>query len=161
MTEIGIGKHVKYFMRNGMVLEGTIEKDTASECILKSMNGKSNMIIHNPTDDILITKVILEEAEILEDTDITEEKAPKEWLEIQSDLSDKVQEVLHPTHNAELNKMNVEELRRMVQEQERQIITQKKKEHFGTPGAPKRVVQYSNPFAERRSPHQPRRLPKR
>jgi sRNA-binding regulator protein Hfq len=74
MFNIETGSQVKYFLLNGMVLEGIVEKDTASECVLRSLDGKSLMIIHRPSEDILMTKVVLgEEVEVPE-----EKETPKE-----------------------------------------------------------------------------------
>lgn len=132
------GKHVKYFLRNGMVLEGIVEKDTAAEVILKSLDDKSLMIIHKPAEDILLTKVMLQE----------HDEIPKEQSENQSRelIREKLQEVVNPTGSEELDKLNIDQLKQLVQEQEKQIIAQKKTEHFGSPGTAKQVVPYSNPL---------------
>jgi hypothetical protein len=153
MTDIEVGKHVKYFLRNGMVLEGFVEKDTPSECILKSIDGKNLLIVHRPTEDILLTKVLLEEPEIVEEKVV---ETPKKLTETQQEVRDKLQQVIRPTGEPELVKLNIKQLRVLVQEQDKQIIAQKKKEHFGSPGAAKRAVPYSTP----KSAYMPGKLPR-
>ena len=154
------GQHVKCFMRSTMVLEGLVEEWTEAQVVLKSLDGQSLMIIHSPGTDIMITKVILEEPqEIPEET--VERKLPQEWRGVQPKewIQEKLAEVLEPTGDEDLDKLNVEQLRRLVQEQEKQMIAQKKKEHFGTPGAPKRSMPYSNPFGK--SAYVPGKLPRK
>ena len=144
------GKHVKYFLRNSMVLEGIVEKDTAAECILRSMDGKSLMIVHRPTDDIILTKVVLEEPE-----EISEEKKVVEETEAKQQIRGKLHEVMQPTGDVELDKLNIKQLRNLVIEQDRKIIEQKRREHFGSPYAPGKMGKYSTP----RSAYMPGRLP--
>lgn len=133
------GKHVKYFLRNGMVLEGIVEKDTAAEVILQSLDGKSLMILHKPTEDIMMTKVMLAAAP-------QEVQAPVEPTEAQEKIKDKLHEVQQMSEDPELQKMSIEELRQLVVAQDRQLIENKRREHFGSPDAPKRAVPYSNPL---------------
>jgi sRNA-binding regulator protein Hfq len=144
------GKHVKYFLRNGMVLEGIIEKDGGSEVVLQSLDGKSLMILHKPAEDIMMTKIILEE--------VADEPAPQEPAPVaqttsntpaQDPVSEKLQQVLQQD-DPDLQKMSIEELRQLVMEQDRQLIANKKKEHFGTAGAAK-MTKYSSPYSPMRT----------
>lgn len=164
MSDRVIGQHVKCFLRNTMVLEGIAEEWSDTRVVLKSIDGKSLMIIHKPADDILMTKVVLEEPVISEETKVVEETVHKEHVR------QKLTEVLQPDVDPELQKKNIQELRQMVVEQDRQIIASKTKEHFGSPGAAK-TTQYSSPYmprrtvgrkivyGERRSAYQPGKLP--
>jgi hypothetical protein len=131
------GQHVKCFMRNSMILEGIIEDWALAEVILKSLDGKNIIIVHRPTEDILLTKIILQEDTVNAlSTKISETK---------QEIREKLQEVLQPTGDVENDKLNLKQLRRLVKEQEKQMIANKKKEHFGTPNNAKRAVDYSNP----------------
>ena len=135
------GQHVKCFMRSTMVLEGIVEEWADFQVVLKSLDGQSLMIVHRPVDDIMLTKVILEESqEIIEEI----KERPVGALEAQLKIRNKLQEVLSPSGELDLDKMNVDQLRELVQEQDRQLITQKKREHFGAAGNVKRVVPYSD-----------------
>src|SRR5271170_6957020 len=53
-----LGRHVKCFLRNSTVVEGVVEQwgDTLQ---LQSLDGKSLLIIHQPAQDIVLTKVLL------------------------------------------------------------------------------------------------------
>jgi hypothetical protein len=133
------GKHVKYFLRNGMVLEGIVEKDTAAEVVLKALDGESLIIIHKPAEDIMMTKVVLTEP-------ISEERVQHNLTEAQERIKAKLHEVQQPVDDPELQEKNLTELRQMVLEQERQIIVNKRREHFGSPGAARQAVPYSNPL---------------
>lgn len=145
------GKHVKYFLRNGMVLEGIVEKDTAAEVILKSLDSKSLMILHKPTEDIMMTKVMLveETEEPLPEEEPYGETQPTDHVEFHNRAVAKLQEV-ESASSEELREKSISELQAMVREQDRQILTEQKKEHFGTPDAPK-MTHYSSPYTPMRT----------
>lgn len=146
------GKHVKYFLRNGMVLEGIVEKDTAAEVVLKSLDAKSLMILHKPTEDIMMTKVVLVEEveELLPEEASYEEPQPTDHVEFHRKAVTKLQEIEDARGDKELEEKSINELQEMVREQDRQILAQQKREHFGTPGNAK-LTQYSSPYAPRRT----------
>lgn len=132
------GHHVKCVMRTSLVLEGIVEEWAEARVVLRSLDGESLMIIHRPTEDILLTKVMLTEP-------ISEKKVEHNQTEAQEKIKTKLQEVQAEV-DPELQEKNIAELRDMVKEQERQIMINKRREHFGTAGAPKRSVPYSNPL---------------
>lgn len=163
------GKHVKYFLRNGMVLEGICEKDGGSEVVLKSLDGKSLMILHKPAEDIMMTKVVLiEETEPpQEEEEPYNEPQPTDHVEFHDRAVAKLREVQQAGNDPELAEKSMTELREMVQDQDRKIIAEKRREHFGTPDAPK-MTQYSSPIVPMRtvgrrimprSAYQPGKLP--
>jgi hypothetical protein len=138
------GQHVKCFMRSTMVLEGIVEEWTDIQVVLKSLDEKSLMIVHRPADDILLTKIfVLEETREISE-EIIKKETPKEWLEAKHDIRDKLQEVISPTGDVDLDKLNINQLRELVHEQDKQLIVQKKREHFGTVGNVKRAMPYSD-----------------
>lgn len=137
------GSHVKYFLRSGMVLEGIVEEDTASQVVLRSLDGESLMILHRPTEDILMTKVMLRP--LTEEIPVEPAK-PVAPTEMQERVKNKLHGALQSVEDPELQKKSIEELREMVREQDKQIIAQKRREHFGVPGAAK-FTQYSTPFS--------------
>lgn len=163
------GKHVKYFLRNGMVLEGIVEKDTATEVVLQSLDAKSLMILHKPTEDIMMTKVVLveETEEPVAEEEPYNEPQPTDHVEFHDRAVAKLREVAEAEGNPELTEKSMAELREMVQDQDRKIIAEKRREHFGTPDAPK-MTQYSSPYSPMRtvgrkvvprSAYQPGRMP--
>ena|SRR5258706_10131211 len=110
-------QHVKCFMRSGMVLEGIVEEWTEAQVVLKSIDDQSLMIVHRPIDDIILTKIIL--------------RAPKIIPQLKEGIKNKLQEI-QQTEDPDLNKKNITELQQMVIEHDKQIILNKRKEHFGS-----------------------------
>lgn len=160
MSDIKVGQHVKYFLRNSMVLEGIVEKNTASECVLKSLDGKSLMIVHRPTEDILLTKVMLEESTEV----IPVENHPQDQALVvaisnndSNPVREKLHEVLKPSGDEELDKLNIKQLRDLVVEQEKKIIRDKTREHFGSAYSPGKMGKYSTP----KSAYMPGKIPPR
>lgn len=131
------GHHVKCVMRNSLVLEGIVEEWSEARVVLRSIDSESLMIIHRPADDILLTKVMLTEL-------IPEKKVEHSPTEAQEKIKAKLQEA-RLADDPELQEKSIAELRDMVKEQERLIIVNKRREHFGSPGSAKRTVPYSNP----------------
>ena len=138
------GQYVKLFLRNGMALEGVIEESTSAQVVLRSINDQSLMIIHRPNEDIMLTKVMVD----LPSAEVPPEPEPvPEPSEMQVKIKEKLQEALQVS-DPQLQNLSVEELRKLVFAQEKQIITQKRKEHFGSAGSAK-LTQYSTPFHPR------------
>lgn len=138
------GKHVKYFLRNGMVLEGIVEKDTAAEVVLKALDGESLMILHHPAEDIMMTKVVLVE-QVPEETAV-----PKPPSEFHEKVAAKLSEIREAEHDLELKEKSIAELKEMAREQELRILAQKKREHFGNAGAAK-MTEYTSPYSPMRT----------
>ena len=130
------GHHVKCVMRTTLILEGIVEEWSEARVVLRSIDGESLMIIHRPAEDILLTKVMLVEP-------IPKKKVEHNLTEAQEKIKAKLHEVQVETE-PELQEKSIAELRDMVREQERQIIINKRREHFGSVGAPKQAVPYSN-----------------
>src|ERR1700679_3910433 len=101
------GQHVKCFMRSTMVLEGIVEEWTDSQVVLKSLDEKSLMIVHRPVDDIVLTKVILEEPQEISE-EIIKKETSKGVLEAQLEISNKLKEVMDPTGDPNLDEMNID-----------------------------------------------------
>lgn len=130
------GHHVKCVMRTTLVLEGIVEEWSEARVVLRSIDGESLMIIHRPAEDILLTKVMLTEP-------ISKKKVEHNLTEAQEQIKAKLHEVQAETE-PELQEKSIAELRDMVREQERQIIINKRREHFGSVGASKQAVPYSS-----------------
>ena len=139
------GLHVRCFIRSGaMVLEGIVEEWTDAQVVLQSISDQSFMIIHNPSADIVFTKVVLEESlEIPAEKEVREPPAiprQQQSTRLQEQIKGKLQEALQPSGDVDLDKLNVKELRDLVMEQEKQLIVQKRRQHFGSG----KVMKYSN-----------------
>lgn len=148
------GLHVKCFMRSTMVLEGIVEEWTEAHVVLKSLDGQNLMIVHKPAEDIMLTKVVLAEPEeIPAEKEVREPTNPRrqQSTKLQEQIKGKLQEALQPSGDIDLDKLNVKELRNLVLEQEKQIIAQKKQQHFGSG----KVLKYNTPG----SAYMPGKLP--
>lgn len=55
------GQHVKCLMKNNTIAEGIVEEWYDNYVKLKAIDGKSYLIIHRPGEDIMLTKVMLDE----------------------------------------------------------------------------------------------------
>lgn len=124
-------QHVKCVLKNNAVIEGIVEKWDSTEIILKSLNSKSVIIIHAGVSDIMFTKIVLEEEVVTNSENIKEA------------ISSKIQETLQISNEqVDLKTKSLQELVLLKQEHERQIITEKLKDHnltevkkvtYGTP----------------------------
>lgn len=144
MITVDKGQYVKLFLRNGMALEGIVEESTGAQVVLRSINDQSLMIIHRPSEDIMLTKVMVNAEMVAEPDPKPEPKPVPELSEMQVKIKEKLQEV-QQISDPDLQNMSIADLRALVIEQEKQIIAQKRKEHFGSPGAAK-LTQYSTPM---------------
>jgi hypothetical protein len=55
------GQHVKCLMKNNTIAEGIVEEWHGNYVKLKALDGKSYLIIHHPGEDIMLTKVMVDE----------------------------------------------------------------------------------------------------
>jgi hypothetical protein len=133
------GQHVKCFMRTGMALEGIVLEWADTQVVLQSIDGKSLMIVHRPVEDIMLTKVVLDE----EPDEISEEKPSP--TQMQESIKKKLHEAQAYSEDEDLQRKSIEELRKLVIAQDKHIIADKTKEHFGSAGAGK-TTQYSSIF---------------
>jgi hypothetical protein len=135
-----INQHVKCIFKNGSIIEGIIQSWSKDEAILLSLHDDSLMVILHPSDDLILVKIVITQLP----EKIIKKETPKEWREAKHDIRDKLQEVMSPTGDVDLDKMNINQLRELVHEQDKQLIVQKKREHFGTVGNVKRAMPYSD-----------------
>jgi sRNA-binding regulator protein Hfq len=155
MMLVGLGRHVKCFLRSGMVLEGIVEESTDVQVVLRSLNDESLMIIHRPAEDIMLTKVMPIQ-EPTETVEIKPQPVPEQPV-TQIQIKNKLEEALQ-TDDPELQNLSIEELRQLVHEQDKQMIAQKRKEHFGSAGAAK-MTQYSSPYVSMKTAYKPGKIP--
>lgn len=107
-------QHVQVLLRVGGTIEGFVEEWSEGESILKSLDGKSIIIIPKTSDDIMLVRVFLPE---------------KTLPEIKSAIKEKIEEVLQPSGDPEADEANLQQLREMSIQQEKKIIVEKIKEH--------------------------------
>jgi len=133
-------QHVKCFMRSSMILEGIVEEWSEKEIVLKSLDGDSIMIVHHPAEDVILTKIIINNSA---------EKPTQELPKIAGQIAEKLKDIIQSNENPEINKLNLDQLRILSKRQDAKIIAEKKKEHFGEIGNVK-MPEYSNPILKRK-----------
>lgn len=125
-------QRVKCIFRNGTIVEGIVE-EWGQEVHLVSLTDNSLMIICHPDEDIMMIKIMADEAEeIIEDKDNSENNSTP----IQDQIRTKIKEVIVPQEDPELQRLSITDLKRLADEQERQIIAKKIKQHFPSAYAP-------------------------
>lgn len=139
-------EHVKCFLRNSVMIEGIVIDWTTTQVQLQSLDGESILIIHNPSQDIILTKVLQhhlprESSENLPTK--PESSVPTATLEEAFQLL----ATEDPEPDEEINPISlrvktVAELKIELAKEERRIVSQKLKTH--QPETPKKV-QYSYP----------------
>jgi len=125
-----VGQHVKCLLKNNTIAEGIVEEWYNNYVKLKALDGKSYLIIHHPNEDIMLTKVMVEEKE--------ENSAPPPTLE------KVIQEApVEPIDQMALDAKSKAELQIEMAKQEREIVAAKLREHhigevkkvkYGQPG---------------------------
>lgn len=130
------GQYVKCWFRNNVMIEGYVESWTDKQSVLKSLDGKSILIIFNTDDDIVAIKVMLPKWD-----------QPSSPTEIKTELEEKFQKIYDEPSDSELRVLKLSQLKQMMNEQEKKIITDKLKSHtidgarkieYGYPGIHKK-----------------------
>jgi hypothetical protein len=134
MIQIEKDKYIKCAFKNGTFIEGIVQLWTKEEAVLQSYDG-SSMIIAHPEKDILFVKVMLHRPK---------EESMRPVEEIKGDISNKLKEIQSdPDAPPDLQNKSISELRKMVVDQDKQIMVNKIRTHFAG-GVPKN--NYATPF---------------
>jgi sRNA-binding regulator protein Hfq len=128
-----VGQFVRLFFRNGIQLEGIIEKWSNAESVLKPNNDENRLLIMQTKQDVMICKIIANH--------VAPEELPKKLNELVSQF----QEVYEQPSNDDLRTKSLAQLKMAMNKQEKQIIANKLKQH--TPSNITRV-NYGNPFTK-------------
>lgn len=117
------GQHIKCLLRNNIFVEGILEEWFANMVKLKSLDGKSIIVITDPKD-IMMFKVFLEkpEKEIEEFSEFTVPIPPTE-------LEQEFQSVYEQPSDEPTRTKSLAELRVLMAEEERQNIVNKLRSH--------------------------------
>lgn len=169
---LDVGNHVKCVLQNGAVVEGIIEIWEENRVQLKSLDGKSILIISHPSRDIMLIKIILEEEDYQlppEQWDIDERtsaqkvadkiraKASVQKTELEEKFDEAVE--VHDPNNPD-DRQSLAELRVELAKQERQIIAEKLREHRPSPYKPGTTPYHYPPVIMKdKSAYQPGRIP--
>jgi hypothetical protein len=142
-----VGQHVKCFLRTSTIIEGIVQESSERQLILKSLDGENLLIVHQPIQDIVLTKVLLSK------------KAPEE---LQKNLSSKPPAAFqHETLNqafeatvAEgeeepdpmaLQAKTTAQLRIELAKEERKILAAKLRDHHPNSAEAPRKITYGYP----------------
>lgn len=112
-------QYVKIFFKNGLQIEGFVEEWTIAQCVLLSTDKQSKFIILDSKNDILGIKFSVEE-KLPPEVELP--KLQKEFKEV----------VESPTSDLRLK--SLVELKQLMNEQEKKIISEKVKSHTATGG---------------------------
>jgi hypothetical protein len=149
-----INEHVKCFLRNSTVIEGIVISWAVNEIQLQSLDQQSILIIHNPAQDIVLTKVLLadvadEPAEILPDKPHRGDP-PVATLEEAFELLT-VEEPEEQVDPMALQAKSTAELKVQLAIQERNIVAKKLKNHHFTEVPRKTTYGYPGFFKKSRA----------
>ena len=112
---------IKVFFRNGFQAEGFVEEWTDQKSSLRSLDGKSILIIQRTIDDIMFVKVLL---------DNKPNKINQKLLaDEETDLEKKFDEVLKEPSDDNMRVKKLAELRILLADQDRKIVAQRLKDH--------------------------------
>lgn len=112
---------VKIHFKSGLQLTGKVEKWAESEAILISSDGECRIIIPHPSDDIVAILILPDRANIKQKIVAKEEEKVI--------LEKKLEETLKEPSGDNLRVKKLAELRILLAEQDKKIITDKLKDH--------------------------------
>lgn len=114
--------HVKILLRNNATVEGIVQ-EWSNFIKLQSLDEQSYMIIPRPEDDIILIKVFLE------NPSEEKEKIKTTSEEIKTELEQQFQQVVEQPSDDPTRHKSLAELKVLLVNQDRQIITDKLRSH--------------------------------
>jgi hypothetical protein len=137
MISIDKDKHIKLVFKNGTVAEGIVQSWTKENATLQSIHDGSQIIVMHPEKDIQMIKIMPDHVEDQTLAPTNEEivvQQEQPYDAIKENIREKVREiqtaVAENIDPNDLQSKSIEELRKMVVEQDRQIIANKIRQHF-------------------------------
>lgn len=106
------GQHVKCVLRNNLILEGIVEVWSDEQSSLYSLDRSSISIIQHTSEEVVVVKIIL-----------------KSHSQVKNHLEEKFDEVYAQPSDNDLRIKEMAELKILLAEQEKKIISEKIKEH--------------------------------
>lgn len=119
------GQHVKCLLRNNSIAEGIVVEWFNNYAKLRSLDGESILIIHHPDQDIILTKIVLEN-QPKSFAEAMKKREQKKVLEeiVKDSQKENVSNPFDSDHNKSLAELHLE-----LAKQEREIIAKKLKNH--------------------------------
>jgi hypothetical protein len=118
------GQHVKILLVNSTIVEGIVEEWNDESMILKSIGEKSYIIIKRPQSDIMLIKVMLDS--VAEKNKIEPKLDTNDY---KSELNSEFNRVYNQPSGDPLRDKRLAELKILINEADRQIISNKLKSH--------------------------------
>jgi len=112
MNLIQKGQHVKCVLKNNLLLDGIVESWSDTISVIKSMDGLHSNIILNTLRDVIVVKII--------------HKHPAQF---KTELEQQFTETVLAPSDDELRLKKMAELKSLLVEQEKKIITDKLRSH--------------------------------
>ena len=125
-----INQYIKILFKNNNQAEGFVHSWEKDNYVIKSLDGKSLLIILNPYEDIIAIKVMLDQKENVQEQTVqkVQEEKPKTIINNIPEQKE-IQEDLQPLTSNDLKLKKLAELRISLAKQEREIISNKLKSH--------------------------------
>lgn len=150
MISIDKDKHIKLVFKNGTVAEGIVQSWTKENATLQSIHDGSQIIVMHPEKDIQLIKIMSDNVESQTDLvaapeqpiDTVKENIREKVREIQAEAAAAMEENIDPNN---LQSKSVEELRKMVILQDKQIIANKIRQYFPS-GSAGKTTNFVSPF---------------
>lgn len=114
------GQYIKCIFRNNAIIEGIVESWSDQRSVLKTSDEENLLIIQRTADDVMIVKIVLESQKV---------KPIKNKIIAKSNLEKEFSEVYEQPSDNDLRTKRLAELKIMMAEQEKKIITEKLKDH--------------------------------
>jgi hypothetical protein len=124
--------HVKILLTNSTLVEGIVEEWFGNAVKLRSLQDNSYLIINNPQENIMLTKVFLGEPteETAEETaDESSYTPPLMYEDPQTELDQEFEQVYNQPSGDPVRDKSLAELKTLMAEQDRQIIANKLRSH--------------------------------
>ena len=165
------GQHVRCVFRNGMVIEGIVEKWLPTvTAVLKSLEDGSTLIITKPTDDIMLVKIMpekpLEEPQPIpweheEKANYSVESLRQEFREHLYGPQKKFEEAAEATDPHDIDAIkSLAELKQELIKTERQIVAEKLREHRPAYAPGTTPYHYPSVVSKNNSAYKPGKLPR-
>ncbi len=146
---IEIGQHVKCLLKNNSVVEGTVMEWEDTHVKLEALDHSSILIIHHPQEDIILTKIVL-------DDDVADDYKEPAETPIRTDLEEEFDQAYNQPSGNDLRTKRLAELRIEMANHEKKMVREKLRHHhlgevkkveYGTPGFLKKpsTQQHSSP----------------
>jgi hypothetical protein len=112
MSLIQKGQHVRCILKNNLLLEGIVDSWSETISVIKSKDGLQSNVILNTLQDVMVVKII-----------------HKQPTQLKTELEQQFAETVSAPSNDDLRLKKMAELKSLLAEQEKKIVTEKLRSH--------------------------------